>query len=425
MSVANTLSGRSPPRRSDRVEQHHRDAVRLLARGAAGDPGAHVVARRLVGHEGVEVPAQHVEALPVAQEAGDRDEHRVAQLDELLGARHRALQVLVPRAQAEGVHPLGELAGERAVLVRREVPPRRLARLAGQGSHERVVGPARRALHRVAMQQRCDRAADALGREEEVGDPGVERGYRHVAVRRSVRVLHEHVPARLLHGCDADRAVRPGAGQHDRHGPVAPRRGERGEERVDAGLRADPGERLPDDQRLARHRDIAVGRDDVDGPRAQRLAVGHLDDVEGGLAREHLQQERRVHGRHVLRDDERGTVLGQVRHDVPQRLHAAGGCADADDPHVLCHLSAPLRRCPPRSSTLCWRGGGRFLLSGVIRPEMRTARIGRRIVLAAASEVAREPPDAAVTRPERFPLGPRPQVPSPVGSASCRPHPGA
>ena len=73
---------------------------------------------------------------------------------------------------------------------------------------------------------------DLAHRQDEIGDARRDRAARHRAVFGLFRVLHQDDPARLLHRLDADRAVRPGAGEDDGE-IVAALRGERAEEQVD------------------------------------------------------------------------------------------------------------------------------------------------------------------------------------------------
>src|SRR5947209_20510249 len=84
----------------------------------------------------------------------------------------------------------------------------------------------------LCVDQLAEPDAKIAYREDEVDDPGLDRGTRHRVVLGFLRILDQDDSAAFLHGANAERAVRAGSAE-DYGKPVAEVIGVGAEEQID------------------------------------------------------------------------------------------------------------------------------------------------------------------------------------------------
>lgn len=313
------------------LEKQHGDRVRLFPGGASRHPDPDGVVDAAGRKElGDDVLGQGLKSLGVTEECRDRDqqvgEQRLHFLDVLFQEREVVLQ---PFGLVD-LRPPGDPAHDRRLLVMGKV-------VAGPGAD--VV---ENVLHmNLLVELRCrGDVALALGEVEEVPAHVGERkdeirkarsncAPRHRSVLGFARVLNQDNAAGLLDRLEANRSVRPRAGQHDGEA-VAALLGERAEEQVD-------GCALPARLLEGAGRDVVVadleatvGWGDVDMVGLERHRFTDLHHRHRGARRQDIRQLAAVLRREVHDDDEgNARLLWQGREKGLQRSDAAGRRTDA------------------------------------------------------------------------------------------------
>ncbi len=287
---------------ADRLVQRDGDRARLLACGAARDPGAQLaLGLDLARGELVELRAHRVEAGRVAEEGRDADEKVVLQRRKLAGiALEESCVVAKVREVREARAPLHS-AEHGAALVLLEVHQQAMAH---QRDHflDHLGGLAVRELSGGHVLDQ--RARKALGGEHRVRGPGLDRRAGHAVEGRRFGIFHQHQPARGLDAADAARAVGARARKDHRDRARLAFGGERDEELVDregeVAIRGPVGHL----QAAVGDLDLLARRQQVDVVGLHPLAVTRLAHRDGGKAREQLLHEALVVRREVLDDHE-------------------------------------------------------------------------------------------------------------------------
>jgi hypothetical protein len=338
----------------DRVEPDHRDRVRLLAGGAAGDPHAYRLVGRLVRQAAPDLLAQRVERERVAPERGHRDQRLAHQRVEFGRVGVHPREVLGQRRHAEDLQPARQAAAQRGVLVvvqvdavvlldqpeqRVQVRVVRIGEVAWPGGHRVIACLVRLTGAGPGAQRATHRAEGHLAVRADVAC----RRVRHAAVAGTVAGLDQHQSAGVADALQAVRAVRSGARQHDARGPRPERIGQRREEQVDRRPRQRARIRLAQAQSLAVEPDVGVVRRDQDRVGTRHVTVAHLADRQGAMRRQDLGQHRSMRGCHVLQQHEAQPGVGrQAGQQRAQALQPAGRGTDAYEAHGL--ADAHLRR---------------------------------------------------------------------------------
>ena len=216
------LDQRGPPLLGAGLVEEDGQAVRLLARGAAADPGAHLLTRRgLVQEGGDDLVPQHLEGLGIAKEAGDADQQVLVEQVELIGIAGQTPGIVldVGAAQVQGQAP-GDAPGDGGRLVageidvvglveqiqdRRHAPQRPLLMAHAQHGAQglRVGGELRQGLGHV------------LGHEDGIHTAGVDGALGHAIETCRLGGFHQHQAAGLVDVDQPAAAIGTGAGQDD------------------------------------------------------------------------------------------------------------------------------------------------------------------------------------------------------------------
>ncbi len=250
-----------------------------------------------------------------------------------------------PRVRVVGVdapqrHPAAGAAQQRGLAIGREIgagvlvqqdqdPPKGV--LAGL-LRRRCCLRLRARTQVVVAGQPLQLAGDLFRRQHQVHAPGRDRAARHPVVARGGGVLGEGDAARALDRLAAQRPVRAGAGEHDRHRLAALNVRERAQEEVDRHVTAvGHGAGLESEVAVADHH-VLPRWDHVDVVGPQRHALGRLPDGHARLAGQDRGQDALVRGRKVLDEHERHPRIDRhVAQELSEGLQASGRGAHAHD----------------------------------------------------------------------------------------------
>ena len=270
------------------LQQQDGYGIGFLAGGAAGDPHADRLAVILPLEQfGDDVFGERDEGVVVAEESGHRDEQVVEQSLRLLDVVAKIGEIVFEAFTAVDLHAAHQAAHDRRPLVAGEVVLGASAQIRKDAADDvlRAFLVLLKVEALLAVDELGELAREVGHRHDDVGAARGDRAARHGAVFGLVGVLYENDAARLLHGANADRAVRAAARQNDREAVSVLRR-ERTEEQVDG---------RPKPSRLVerRRRDLTpvdaqlpIGSDYVDAIRLQRHRLADLVDRHAGATPE-------------------------------------------------------------------------------------------------------------------------------------------
>ncbi len=324
-------------RQLDRLGEDHGERVRLLARRAAGHPGAHDArAPTRLQQVRQHVLAQVLPCLGIAEEARDADRRLLEQELDLAGVFPEVAHVVRQLVDLVQAHPPLDASVDGAHLVEREV----VAGVRPEQDEDLLEGAQllvleddlRRPYVGRVLFVGDDAGGQLVGGRDHVREPRLDGALGHARELRGRQRLDEGGPRLLLDGAQAERAVRAHAREHDADAALLPVLGQRTEEEVDRQVETARRRLRQEVQHAVEDRDVLARRDDVDAVGLHRLAIRDLRDGHRGRALEQLHHRALVRGVEVLDDDVgHPAARRHVPEELLERLEAPGRRADADD----------------------------------------------------------------------------------------------
>ncbi len=327
------------------LEQRDAERIDLFAGRASGHPDADRCPGRLLLDDGrKDLPLQGVEDLRVAEERRDVDEDVFVKRPDFIGVPLEQRQVVLELVRSAQGHPAGQSALEGRPLVLREVD--------ADGGTDHRQDPAHQHFAALRPRLRFDRrprrqvrmAAQAHQLRRQLGDgqdavdhAGVHRAARHLGEFGRCGVLDQRDAVLCLDGPKALRAVRSSPGQDHADGVAAARRGQRAKKQIDRQVRpllvARAGHQR---QQPVLHRDVGVGRNDVDVVPLHGRSVRRLTDRHRRGLGQRLGQEAGVRRIEVLDQHERHAGVGRkILEELCERLQPPRRGAYSDDGKFL------------------------------------------------------------------------------------------
>ena len=339
------------------VGDDHREAVGLLARGAAcrPDPELVVVLARVRDQLRDDRRTELIEEILIAEELGDLDQEARGEAPVFLRIALDEPDVVAELRHRGCDHPPLQPAQDRGPLVAREVDPAAIPKLVEEGPEQAlVVRPARLAdAGRELVQQRTDRF--------ELGDDVDRRrrqGERHAGIRRRLRILDHDGASERLHLAGARRAVVTGPREDDGDEPLTEDLRSRAEQQVDRRPRPAVGHLGQADLMVGDLR-MAAGWQHEDRVRLEASVIVDRLDRERTVTTQDLGQMAGPARVEVLCDQDRHRHVGGQRPDHSrQRVDPA--CRRADDHELRDRVVRDRQRRAPRLSCRSnSRGSGR------------------------------------------------------------------
>ena len=303
--------------------------IRLLAAGAAGDPGAqHIAGRVRADHRGQHVFLQPGPGGRVAEKLGDADQQLLEQQIDFLGIGLQENCVVGNAGKLMDADAALDPPIEGALLVKGKVMPGLRAQQDADFLEGGIPGRTFQCDRHLGKQRMVlfpgkDQPGHFAGRRDDIGEPGIDRAARHGIELGGFRRLHQRQAAPLADRREAGGAIRTHAGQDDADRLFAPVFGQAGEKGVDRQVQPVPGRHLEQVKRAVQDRDILVGRNDIDAIRPDLHPVcGLLDDHRRGALQQFREHAGAV-GVEVLDDDKGHAAVGGT---------PASNCSSASSP---------------------------------------------------------------------------------------------